>query len=240
MALAAGLFLSMVALPGCRSNEPASGEGTQRIFMRLQAVEPNLAKYWPDMGGPFPSATARMVTLQIGMLTSGSLDSLFIVSYSPETRQLLTAESFGPSEEYVDIWGALVAGVAMTAGGTTVASCLEAVDRVGRATMLAEMPALPAPQLGTFPGYYLLEAWPRSGGEPDIPADAKAVVWTGSAFQPLTASDPLRRADPVHVRFVITPLPSIDPEPAPFPSGETTTTTEGVDLSPVYFVIPTE
>jgi hypothetical protein len=244
---AAVLLMSLAALPGCTTSDASStapsdaapsGERTQRVIDRLQAVEPDLAKYWPGMGGDFPSDNTRVVTLQIGISTDGSLVSLFIVAYAPGTHQLFTGESFGAAgSEYIDIWGAVVDGVTMAQTGATVQSCLAAVDRVGRKTMLAELPMLPPPEFGDFPGDYLLESWPVNGGEPDIPTGAKAVLWNGSAFEALAASDPLRRADPDHVRFVVTPKPSVGSRPAPFPS-DSTTTTEAVDLSPVYFVIP--
>jgi hypothetical protein len=220
------------------STRGSIGQGTQRVIVRLRAEEPDLAKYWPGMGGSFPSDTAQVVALQLGISTAGLLDSLFIVAYAAEAHQLFTAESFGNAGAYMDIWGAVVDGVTMAGGGPNVASCLAAVDRVGRKTFLAQLPDLP-PGFGTFAGYYLLESWPASGREPDIPAEAKAVIWRGSAFEPLSGSDPLRRADRGYVRFVVTPLPSVAPSPAP-PPNEPTTTTEAVDLSPVYFVIPVE
>jgi hypothetical protein len=212
---------------------------------RLRAVEPRLTVYWAGFGsGDFPANTAQAVTLRLGLSPFGSLESLFIVAYAPDTQQLLTATAFGaytgyePSGEYIDISGAVVDGVSMDVQVPTVASYLAAIELVGRETMLAQLPVLPEPSLGAYPGYYLLEAWPRAGGEEDIPSDAKALVWEGSAFQPLGAGDPRRQAQSAYVRFVMRPITPVYQMPA-LPGRQTTTTTEGIDTSPVFFVIPT-
>ena len=217
---------------------------THKVMTRFRSIEPRLTVYWEGSGGgDFPTDTARMLTLQLGFSPSGSLESLFIVAYAPDTRQLLTATAFGsytgysPSGEYIDVSGAVVDGVSMDVQSDAVVSYLTAIELVGRETMLAQLPALPEPSLGTYPGYYLLEAWPRAGGEEDIPSDARAVVWDGSAFQPLDAGDLRRQAHPGYVRFVMTPMTPVYPMPA-LPPGQQTTTTEGIDTGPVYFVIP--
>jgi hypothetical protein len=221
------------------SDGPATTAGeTHRVITGFRSIEPRLALYWESLGGgDFPSDTAQAVTLQLGFSPSGALDSLFVVAYAPDTRQLLTAEAFGPPSEYIEISGAVVDGVSMDVQAATVVSYLTAIELVGRETMLAQLPALSEPSLGTYPGYYLLEAWPRAGGEEDVPSDAKALVWDGSAFQPLDAGDSRRQADPGYVRFVMTPIPAVWSIPA-LPPGQQTTTTEGIDTSPVCFVIP--
>ena len=71
----------------------------------------------------------------------------------------------------------------------------------------------------------------------NIPSDAKAFLWDGSSFQRLETGDARRQASSGYVRFVVAPIPSFASLPGPLPGTETTTTL-GVDTSPVYFVIP--
>lgn len=223
--------------------------GTHYVTTRIPSEEPRLTFYWEFLGGgSFSTDTAQAVTLQLGFLPSGMLQSLFVVAYVPDTEQLLTATGFGsfsaPSipagqlAEYdVDLSGVVVDGVDMAVQSERVVSYLAAIELVGRKTMLAEVPVLPVPKFGV-PGYYLLEAWPRAGGEEDIPSYATALVWEGSAFQPLGSSDPRRQTQPGYVRFVMTPTTSEYPVTAPLSEERTYTTESGTDTWPVFFVIP--
>ena len=87
----------------------------------------------------------------------------------------------------------------------TVASYMAVLDRVGPRTILAKLPSFP-PSVGSYPGDHILEAWPRSGGSKDIPGDARAFVWDGSALQPVPANELRRHDDPRYVCFFVIPL----------------------------------
>jgi hypothetical protein len=217
------------------STTPArlSASRTQRIVAYLAIAEPKLLQDWQSIAdGFFPADTAHPVSLEIGLLSSGSLEDLVIVAYANEGK-LLTATGFYPAGDSIAVSGAVVDGVSVTAVQPgTVASYMAVLDRVGPRTILAKLPSFP-PSVGSYPGDYLLEAWPRSGGSEDIPNDAKAFIWDGSALQPVPAHDARRHTDPRYACFVATPNPSYISG-----AGPDTPTTIGMDTSPVFFVIP--